>query len=404
VKIARFETDRRGDTTLLRAAVAPDQSSAPVELWFRFEGLDAPPDCISDPFVTAMLPSCMLDGEACFADGSLSAGLLRNLGAGQQLLARWYEFLTPVAVASSVSSPARSSRASGVACCFSGGVDSWFSLLRNSERVSHLLLVRGFDISLGNEPLWRAANTRAAGVARQMRKDLIICETNLRDVADRRRTVWGTQFDGDFWGRCLHGAALAACVQTLGSTIGELIVPATHSGPQLKPWGSSPALDHHWSNDRVTITHDGCEADRFGKVRAIAASDLALQSLRVCHNDCSRMNCGTCEKCVRTMLALRLCGSLERATTFPRAHAFVKLRRLSVAPHLRYHYETLLDQARRVEDREIAQAIEAILGQRFSTERSLAHAVRLLRRAYRGAASNRGISNRRFPKGIANAG
>jgi hypothetical protein len=59
---------------------------------------------------------------------------------------------------------------------------------------------------------------------------------------------------------------------------------------------------------------------RLDKVAAIAEWPEALAVLRVClmfDVPNGAPNCGRCEKCVRTMLELMLCGALDRATSFP---------------------------------------------------------------------------------------
>lgn len=384
MKIMNIEARSEGEVSVLSADVELEGSGQSRELWYRFEGLDGPLEYPADPFAAALLPFCMYQGEACAVEGTLSAGLRQNAERAQAVLAEWYDFLTPVSLipeAETAEGETASRRPlGGVACCFSGGVDSWYSLLKNVDRVTHLVLVRGFDIGLENEALWRRTRERAAEVGEALGLRLVTCETNLRDVADPRRAGWGRACSEDFWGKCLHGAALASVSLGLSRSFTEIILPATHSERQLKPWGSSPRLDPLWSNGHLQVRHDGTEADRLEKVRAISSSELALKSLRVCHNDLAEMNCGRCEKCIRTMLALKLCGVLEQAESFRDTRALRSLRRLEVPGHLLHHYESLLSEALSQGDRSVAQAVEAILGRRFSAERALAVFVRGLRR------------------------
>lgn len=384
MKITDIEACTDAESTTLSARVQPDGVEEARTLWFRYEGLSGPLEFAADAFVAALLPFCMYEGEACRVEGAISPTLRANLDAAQSVLAGWYDFLTPVEVFAEAEAPetgdTAAAAARGVACCFSGGVDSWYSLLKNRQEITHLLLVRGFDIGLENDVLWRTTRERLAGIAVEMNLRLVTCETNLRAVADKGRAGWGRSCGIDFWGQCLHGAALASVSLALSRSFGSLILPATHSKDQLKPWGSSPKLDPLWSNGQVRVRHDGCEAGRIEKVRAISVSDLALRSLRVCHNDLAEMNCGRCEKCVRTLLALRLCGALEKAETFPDTGALRKLRRMEVPAHLMHHYEALHAAALERGDGKLARQIEAILGQRFSTERALATCVRALKR------------------------
>ena len=71
------------------------------------------------------------------------------------------------------------------------------------------------------------------------------------------------------------------------------------------------------STSATTVVHDGAEATRVEKTRAVAESALALRSLRVCWRSRSDHNCGDCEKCYRTMTTLSLLGALNKCSTFP---------------------------------------------------------------------------------------
>jgi len=379
MEVLDIATAERGGVATARARLRPRGAGEPLELWYRFDGLEEPLDGMNEAVAAALIVPCMLESEPLLLPGPLSPVFLAHAVEAQHVLARWYDDLQPVTIQGPVEDPGVLSRASGVIGCFSGGVDSWYSLLKHEARVTHLLLVRGFDVGLGNDILWRAARDSAAGIAGRLGKKLVTCETNLRDVADKRRGGWGRKYPGDFWGTRLHGAALASVALPLRRTIGELIVPATHSLAQIKPWGSSPQLDPLWADGYIEITHDGCEADRVAKVRRLADSDVALATLRVCHADTSAMNCGRCEKCIRTMLALRLCGALDRATTFPRPLPLSKVHALVVPPHQRHHYVALRDEARRVGDREILAATEILLGDRLSAIQTTARLRRALR-------------------------
>jgi hypothetical protein len=85
----------------------------------------------------------------------------------------------------------------------------------------------------------------------------------------------------------------------------------------LNPVSSHPLLDHLWGTEGLIFKHDGCEASRFERVARISQSEIALRSLRVClQNPEDSLNCGQCEKCLRTMLALQAIGTLEHCTTF----------------------------------------------------------------------------------------
>lgn len=373
-------TSRGNGVAAVRARVKPRGAAEPLELWYRFEGLDKPLDGVNEAVAAALVVPCMAEDEPLSMPGGVSPAFLANVTKAQRVLTEWYDDLHPIRVRCSARDRSAYRRSRGVICCFSAGVDSWYSLLKHEQRVTHLLFVRGFDIGLGNDALWRAARNNAETVAAQLGKRLVTCETNLRDVADMRRSRWGKTFTGDFWGQRLHGAAIASVALMLRRTIGELIIPATHTYTQHTPWGTSPQLDPLWSDGYLKITHDGCEMDRVAKVRRLAGSDIAMATLRVCYRDTPEINCGRCEKCLRTVMTLKLCGALARAKTFPRAVPLTELRDLIIRPHLRHHYEALRDEARRIGDMEMLETTEILLGERLSAVQASAR----LRHALRG--------------------
>jgi hypothetical protein len=55
----------------------------------------------------------------------------------------------------------------------------------------------------------------------------------------------------------------------------------------------------------VDVIHDGAEAGRLEKIRIISGCESAMANIRVCFHD-ANVNCGTCDKCIRTMIALKL--------------------------------------------------------------------------------------------------
>lgn len=201
-----------------------------------------------------------------------------------------------------------------MAAFFSGGVDSFYTALTLGHRLSHLVFVHGFALDLAAGDLRRrAAAARAA--AESLGKEFVEVETDLRGVV---------ALD---WAR-LHGSALAAIAHTLG--VGTVAVAVTHTYSELFPWGSHPALDPLWSSSRTRLMHHGATM-RSAKVKAIAQEQVALDHLRVCwRNPEGAYNCGKCEKCVRTMLALEMNGALTRCRTLPSAIDRARVQALTI--------------------------------------------------------------------------
>src|SRR5215213_4626174 len=198
--------------------------------------------------------------------------------------------------------------ASGIACFFSGGVDSFYTLLKNSDKVTHLIFVHGFDITLANRSLRAQASRAAHEVANELGKDLIEVETNLRSFSD-------SLVNWDHY----HGSALASIGLLFQHLFREVLIPSSATYADLYALGSHPLLDPLWSTDLTRFVHDGCEATRVDKSAYISNSETAMRLLRVCwSNPSSAYNCGRCEKCRWTMLNLHAAGALGRCRTLPK--------------------------------------------------------------------------------------
>ena len=197
--------------------------------------------------------------------------------------------------------------ASGIACFFSGGVDSFYTLLKNRDRVTHLIFVHGFDITLDNRSLRAQASHAAREVARELGKELIEVETNLRSFSD-------SLVNWDHY----HGSALASVGLLFQHQFREILIPSSATYAELYALGSHPLLDPLWSTDLTRFEHDGCEATRVDKSAYISNSETAMRWLRVCWvNPSSAYNCGRCEKCRWTMMNLHAAGALGRCKTLP---------------------------------------------------------------------------------------
>jgi hypothetical protein len=240
-----------------------------------------------------------------------------------------------------------------VGCFFSGGVDSFYSVVRHADELDTLIFVHGFDVPLANATLRErvAAELRAAATA--LGKRLIEVETNAREFLDR----FGN------WGTHTHGSALASVAHVLADAVGKVYVASSYTRDEALPWGSHPDLDPLFGSEATEILYDLDDATRLDKTFAIAKCDAALRHLRVCwENPEGSYNCGRCEKCMRTMLTLELAGALGRCNTFAAPLDLRRIERLGITkPARRKFYEDIVSGARRHGNERIARVAEAAL-------------------------------------------
>ena len=203
----------------------------------------------------------------------------------------------------------RAHRSIGRALSFSGGVDSFFSLLQNRHVPSHLLFVVGFDVDVDDAPRVERAVELVRSVAKARRVTPIIVRTDLRRHPRFASIGWDQS----------HGAAVAAIGHLLSPVIGTIIIPPSYAVDRLIPWGSRPDIDPRWSvPGRTEIEHGDATERRIDRVLAIAEDPLVQRHLWVCRqNESAELNCGRCETCVRTMTALAGAGVLDDFAVFP---------------------------------------------------------------------------------------
>ncbi len=325
------------------------------EVWYRVE--EGPLARGTETFLAAALTPAMKVGGGLHLPGSVSPRLSASIPKIQDIFHTWYPDFKKVAVGVETKHVQPSSSAREVGCFFSGGVDSFYTLLRHKEEITKLIFVHGFDIRLDDTPLRAKVSQVLREVAFEFRKPLIEVETNVRTFSDRH--VGWEEY---------HGSALASVALLLSPHFRKVYIAASSSYSSLLPWGSHPLLDPLWSTDDMEIVHDGCEAIRIEKVAHISSCDIALKSLRSCwRNPGGAYNCGQCVKCMRTMAALRAAGALDRCTTF--AHT-LDLKALAREPFERpgatvIAEKTLLVAERLGADPALVQALRDRLNGRY---------------------------------------
>ncbi len=260
---------------------------------------DAPLSSSQDWIVPVALLEAMVAGKPLNIHGAVSSGLQRNLPTLQDIYSSWLPNAKKVDV--SATSTAAERVSSGGSVFFSAGVDSLYSLLKHRESIDNLILVHGFDIPLDNLAFFERVRSTGREVAALFDKRLISVKTNLNTIS--QPCSWGMQ----------HGAALAAVAHALEPNHSTVYVGATHSYKDLHNWGSHPLLDPLWSSSTVQIVHDGAETDRPGKLKLIGEYPEVMKHIRVCYQNTGQYNCGECEKCLRTMIALLGLGLLQSA-------------------------------------------------------------------------------------------
>jgi hypothetical protein len=260
---------------------------------------------VEDAVLAAALLPSMAAGEELTIDAPVSARLLSSIPTIQAVFETWSRdkelnrgwppVFRRVLVHATERQPAPAP-GTGVGAFFTGGVDSFYTALKRREELTGLVFVHGFDVPLADAGRREHVSNGVRAAAAELGLPLLEVETDIRSFSDQS-VKWL-----DY-----HGAALASVALLLAPWFRRVYVPATMTYATLDPLGSHPLVDPLWSTEDVELVHDGCEATRLDKLRVIAGCEAARDWLRVCpKNWGGTYNCGHCEKCLRTMVALRL--------------------------------------------------------------------------------------------------
>lgn len=304
-------------------------------------------------------------------DQAASKRLLFNAQAAQDILRSWYpNQLVPAQLTVPPRPEDKESLLDKTVSCFTGGVDSFDTLVRNEVDIDALVYVHGFDIALSRTDIRDVTSEHLRDVAAITGKELIEVSTNVR----RFLNLAGK------WPTLTHGAALSSVGHLLSGQFGRQLIPASHTYTDTFPWGSHPLLDHLWSSNRLTTVHDGAGSTRVGKTRRIAEYPAAKKHLRVCWQNTGKYNCGVCDKCVRTMVALSLSGALPQFQTFESEVSLAAIRNLKISGQNSLSFvQENLDFAREQGDTEIEAALQDMVTRYEAQKKSKSTASALTR-------------------------
>lgn len=266
------------------------------EIWFRMPA-DVPLAPRAEAFLAPAMFEAMVRNAPVRLEGApVSPKLLRGLPTIQSIFRSWNPDLHLVDIEGDPGEPETAMESA--VCCFSGGVDSSYTLACHGDGISHLLVVEGFDTyHLPTD--WEENKKARTRFARAAGKTLIAVDSNVREFVEARKISWVL----------VIGSVLAG----LGVSIAPRLffIPSSWTYQDLHAYGSHPLVDPLWSTEATRVVHHGADTGRSGKIERIAEYEELLDQLQVCWKSCSQ-NCGDCPKCVRTSLVLHLIGRQSR--------------------------------------------------------------------------------------------
>lgn len=282
-----------------------------TEVWFECKSghslYDNP-----EVFVIAALLPAMFKSEDITLEPKhhISSQLISNLNHVQEILSLWYPQLEKVQIHTEINEH-KATNQPGIGSFFSGGADGSYTFLAHKKEITHLVFVEGVDIQLDNSELLNQVVETNSKYAKSKGKEFVRIRSNIRKYITDFGLSWVIG----------NGAGLSCIAHALA--FNKMYFAGSHSALGLFPWGSHPMIDPWFGSELVEIIHDGVAVKRTEKIKKISEDPETLNILRVCWQD-SGYNCGKCEKCLRTMLTLRLLG--VKTNTFPNTDLLKSLK------------------------------------------------------------------------------
>lgn len=368
--IAKSKSPERPHFTRLSADIFFEKNKKTQNYWIEFSS-EYNHEIATDGNCWLILLSAMaaLNGEDVTIQAAVDPYLLENVKALRREWRAWNkawkitDFNCPNLVPMK-----RAGQKTGL--FFSGGIDSFYSLLRNNSEpndegdatgtVTDLITVWGFEIDLSLQGEFERLNRHIKNAAEAFNKNHLVAITNIRAFNDDFANIWVPVG---------HSGSLGFVAYALQGRFKEVVIGSTVPYGTLKPCGTHSLTDTLMSSKVLRILHDGAIANRTKKVLRVAMSGKALENLHVClRNDegndgtSRHFNCSACEKCVITMAALDLAGKKDIAPNFNWSNYSVNAlsKKFIIHGPLYHMWKELRDSARATRP-DIAKAISTAI-------------------------------------------
>jgi hypothetical protein len=306
-----------------------------AEIYWEFQGPHLPElDGVNDFAVVALLAFAMNRSLGIHVRGTVSRSLLEAVEECQDVWSRWRpDLFKRVSLRADVELDAAGLEGRGAVMAFSGGVDACFSLFahkrkllsRRAKDIRSAVLILGFDIPLERNDWADLAIVHAKNILGDFDVPLTIVRTNWKDFC----VNWEMAF----------GFGVASVLHQFAGKFSTGVWSADEPyGGEVLPWGNHSTSNTLLFGQYFPIVATGGGWTRSEKVALIGASDSIRSNLRVCWAfPENKLNCGQCEKCVRTYLNFLATGHPVVPALGPKLEAG-KVRRIKIKHWVSYGF------------------------------------------------------------------
>lgn len=200
----------------------------------------------------------------------------------------------------------------GAIVFFSGGVDSFDTLIRHQKEMPVLLSLWGADLTLQDECGWLNVKQRMSHTAQEFGILGLTAKSGFRDFLNY--DILGKKIKeskDNWWHGFQHGIGIISHSAPVAYMLKKKnVYLASSYTEQERPFltcASAPSIDNKVKFFGCKIWHDGYEYTRQEKIAHILQYTVEHEYkvfLRVCWEKTDGLNCCQCEKCFRTLSAI----------------------------------------------------------------------------------------------------
>jgi 7-cyano-7-deazaguanine synthase in queuosine biosynthesis len=199
----------------------------------------------------------------------------------------------------------------GSLALFSGGIDSIATALMHRDEDLTFCTFWGLDVPTANERAWRVTREQVLRLSARLGATATFVKTNARSLLDESMLTSRLGIEEGKWWMTHHGIAVLGMAAPVAvfSRVSRVYIAAGYTSAFDGPRGSIPVVDEAVRFAGIRCIHDGSDKDRVDKARLIH-EHLPDVKVAVCFSGSSRagVNCGRCEKCMRSAASFRVLG------------------------------------------------------------------------------------------------
>ena len=235
-----------------------------IKVWFRLDRtLKKQLDYELDAFVVGLVPIAMSLGEDMTVKGTMSQILSYNLSLYQGFFYFFYKNKLKRIKINADRYEKYNKYGKATICAFSGGVNSFYTLIKNLNdnkdnkkyEVTDILYIENLDKYY--DPVLKInKKNKIIELSKKLKVRPIFIETNLKEISDK-------YVDFDYQSK---GAIISSCGLLLKKYAGRFYIGSPFDYHVPFPYGSNPITDILCSTENFEIIHHGPDFSRIKKI------------------------------------------------------------------------------------------------------------------------------------------